>query len=80
MPCGQACRQPLRIAARLDFDTAERGARLLGFDDAASLAIDVEQVIGKAKACVQREFANRNALRCMDIEVAHAADMPARLG
>jgi hypothetical protein len=60
-PGGQGGGQAFGVAAALQFYAGERGALLLGFDDAAGFAVDVEHVVGKPKAVVQGEFANCHA-------------------
>ena len=77
-PGGQGGGQAFGVAAALQFDAGERGALLLGFDDAAGFAVDVEHVVGKPKAVVQRKFANCHAHCRMDIGLGHIANVPAR--
>ena len=50
----------------------------LGFDDAASLAVHIEQVVGKAKTRVEGELADGDAKGRMDVRIGYTADMPAR--
>jgi hypothetical protein len=76
-PGGQRGRQALRVAGRLHLDAGERGARLLGLDHAGGSGVDVKQVVGKAVAGVQGEFANRHATGGVDVGVGHVADVPA---
>ena len=77
-PGGQGGGQAFGVAAALQFDAGERGALFLGFDDAAGFAVDVEHVVGKPKAVVQRKFANCHAHCRMDIGLGHIANVPAR--
>jgi hypothetical protein len=76
-PGGQRSRQALRVAGGLHLDAGEGGARLLGLDHAGGFGVDVEQVVGKAVAGVQGEFADRHATGGVDVGVRHVADMPA---
>ena len=79
-PRGQAGRQALGVAGALHFHAAEGSAFFLGFDDAAGLAVDVQQVVGKAVAGFQGKFADGDAGRCPEVGVGHIADVPARCG
>jgi hypothetical protein len=76
-PCRQAARQALRITRRLDLDASERRAPLLGFDDAGGPAIDVQQVVGKAVPGFEREFAQRDATRGVDVGRGNVLHRPA---
>ncbi|MNW04867.1 hypothetical protein D3C71_2010270 [compost metagenome] len=62
----------------MHFYACERGAFLLGFYHAAGFAVDIEHVVGKPKAVVQRELANGHAHCGVDVGLGHVADVPAR--
>jgi hypothetical protein len=55
-PGGQRSRQALGVAGGLHFHAGEGGALFLGLDHAGGFGVDVEQVVGKAVAGVQREI------------------------
>jgi hypothetical protein len=79
-PGGQAVGQALGVAGRLHFHAREGGALLLGLDDAAGLAVDVQQIVGKAKAGVEGKLADGHAWGGVDVGIRHAAHMPTRCG
>ena len=58
-PRRQAIGQAPRVLGGLHLDASERDARLLGLDDAGSLAVDVEQVVGEAVARLEETRGSR---------------------
>jgi hypothetical protein len=76
-PGGQAGRQALGVAGGLHFHAGEGGALFLGLDHAGGFGVDVEQVVGKAVAGVQGEFADGHATGGVDVGIRHVADVPA---
>ena len=76
---GEGGGQAPGVAAALQFHAGERGAFFLGLDHAAGLAVHVQQVVGKAEAGVEREFADGDAGGGVDVGVRDIADVPARL-
>lgn len=76
-PGRQRGRQALRVLAGLSLDAGQCGALLLGFDDAGGLAIEVEQVVGAAVAGFEREFAQRDAARGVDVGLGDVEHAPA---
>ena len=75
-PGGQRGWQTLGIAAALQFYAGERSALFLGLDHAAGLAVHVEQVVGKPKPGVEREFADGDAGGSVDVGIRDIADVP----
>jgi hypothetical protein len=69
--------EALGVAAALQLYSGERCALFLGLDNAAGLAVYIEQVVGDAKARVEGEFADRHASGGMDVGVCHIADVSA---
>ena len=80
-PGRQAGGQALGVAGRLELHPGQRGALLFGFDHAGSSAIDIQQVVGHAKAGVERKLADGHpfdrAAAGMDVGVRQVADVPA---
>lgn len=76
-PGGQRGGQALRVAPGLDFHPRQRGADRLGLDDARGLAVHVQQVVGEAKARLQRELADGDALRGVDVRMPIVLHRPA---
>ena len=76
-PGGKRGRQALGVLAGLDFDAGKGGAQLLGLDDAGGLAVEVEQVVGKAAAGFEREFAQRHAAGGVDVGLGDVENLPA---
>ena len=68
------------VAAALQLYAGQGGALFLGFDHAEGFAVDVEQIVGKAKTVVQVEFADGHARGVttsgVDVNVCHIADVP----
>ncbi len=79
-PGRQTGGQASRVTAGLEFDAGQRGTLLLGFEDTGGPAVDVEQVIGETEAGFEREFAQRDAARGVEVGLRHVTDMPTRLG
>jgi hypothetical protein len=61
----------------LDLDFNERNARLLGFDHSGCVSVDVEEIIGKAMAGRQLEFADRDTAGGFDVDAVAILDQPA---
>lgn len=76
-PGGQGSGQAFGVAAALQLYAGQGGAFFFGFDHAAGFAVDVEQVVGIAKARVQGKLANRHAHGCMEVGVRNVAHVPA---
>jgi lycopene cyclase domain-containing protein len=74
----QVVRHTGGVLARLGLDTGEGGLGLLGFHDASRLAIDVEEVIRVAMACLKREFADGHAPTGMEVDLPGVLNQPAR--
>ncbi len=77
IPGGQFVGQTLGVARRLGLDARERDAFFLRFDHAGRSSVDVEQIVGKAVAGLQRKFADRHAARGVDVGFAHGLHRPA---
>jgi hypothetical protein len=61
----------------LDFDTGERGALFLGFDDGDGFAIDEEEVVGFAVTGFERELAEGDAAGGEEVRIGGVLDGPA---
>ena len=80
-PGRQAGGQALRVAGRLQLHPGQGGALLFGLDHACGLAVDVQQVVGHAKAGVERKLADGHAFdraaAGIDVGIRQVADVPA---
>ena len=61
----------------LGFDAAKGDALFFGFDHPGSLAVHIQQIVGKAMAGFEREFADGHATRGVDVGSGGIEDMPA---
>ena len=76
-PSGQGGGQALGIALRLRLHAFEGDAFFFSLDHAASFAVHIKQIVGKAMAGVEWEFADGHTLRCMQINLVDVANLPA---
>ena len=76
-PCRQGSGQALGIAPGLNLNAFEGGTFFFGLDHAAGLAVHIKQVVGKAVAGVEGEFADGDAQRCVQIDLIDMAHVPA---
>ena len=68
-PCRQGSGQALGIAPGLNLNAFEGGTFFFGLDHAAGFAIYIQQVVGKAVAGVEGEFADGDAGGRVDVGV-----------
>ena len=79
-PGGQGVWQAGGVFAGLRLHADERGAGLLGFDDAGGFAVHVEHVVGEAVALLQLELADGDAAVRGDVGLVGVAHGPAGRG
>ena len=77
---GEVLGKPDAVFGGLDLDTDQGNAGLLGFHDAGSVAIDVEEVVGETVPRSGREFANGDAAAGFNIDAVAILDEPPGAG
>jgi hypothetical protein len=74
---GEVPRESLAVSAGLDFDFDEGNALLLCLDYSGCVAVNVEEVVGKAVSGGKWEFADGNAAAGFDVDAVAILDEPA---
>jgi hypothetical protein len=74
---GEVPRESLTVFAGLDLDFDEGNPFLFCLDYSGCVAVDVEEVVGKAVSGGQREFADGNAATGFDVDAVAILDQPA---
>ena len=73
---GEIVRESLAVFGGLNFDCDEGNALLLGLDYSGGVAVDVEEVVGKAVSGGEWEFADSDAAAGFDVDVVAILDEP----
>lgn len=69
--------QALGVAGELHLHISLAGAPFFGFNDARSPVVDIEQLVGDAKAAVEWELPEGYTTGSVDVVLTHVADVPA---
>ena len=79
LPGREAIRQTKRVFVRLDLNAAEGTALFFRFDDASSLAVEIQQIVGEAMTGFQGELPDGHPAGRVDVGICCISDPPASL-